>query len=218
MSFKIDLHTHSIVSYDGGLTAKQYAKVMQKNLDVVAITDHNILATNISAQPGLEQATINGEEIATLQGDIIGLYLTKQIEPGLSLEKAIQEIKEQNGLVYIPHPFEKQRRGLQQIELDKIKNQIDIVEVFNARTRNKVFSELAMQFAKNNHLAMASSSDAHGIYGIGGSYVEISEMPDRTTLVALLKQGKLVCRTAAVLGHMHPLYNKVKKYFINRHG
>lgn len=40
--YKVDLHTHSIISHDGGITASQYERILRTGeLDCVAITDHN---------------------------------------------------------------------------------------------------------------------------------------------------------------------------------
>ena len=39
---RIDLHTHSEASLDGGITPEQYAEILRnETLDVIAITDHD---------------------------------------------------------------------------------------------------------------------------------------------------------------------------------
>lgn len=207
------MHTHSIVSYDGGITDRQYFRLLQKKVDYVAVTDHNIVNNNLIAQPGLAAQIIPGQEITTSEGDIIGLFLSQTIPSGLTLANAIEEIKAQNGLVYIPHPWEKFRRGLQSKEMETHKNEFDIIEVFNARSHNRLYSELATHFAKKNNIAMASSSDAHGFGGVGSAYTEISALPTRENLVQLLREGKLVCKYAPVSAYFYPVINKVRKYF-----
>src|SRR5580765_8441960 len=89
--FRVDLHTHSVASPDGGISADQYAHALSTGLlDVIAITDHN------------------------------------QIDFALNL-------KDQGGLVYIPHPFETVRKGLHPATLEELIDYVDVVEICNGR-------------------------------------------------------------------------------------
>ncbi|HWY78771.1 MAG TPA: hypothetical protein VNW29_00265, partial [Candidatus Sulfotelmatobacter sp.] len=129
--YKVDLHTHSIISQDGGITAAHYEKILRSGeLDCVAITDHN--ETNFARvmQKKLGERIIIGEEISTPEGEIIGLYLNETIPGGISLDEAIVSIKHQGGLIYIPHPYEHFRKGLRRFSIDRITSEIDIMEVF----------------------------------------------------------------------------------------
>ena len=111
MSYKIDLHTHSIISYDGGITEKQYRKILEMGiLDYVAITDHNETRFAGIMQKKFGDKIIIGEEIKTKEGEIIGLFLKKTIASGQSTEETAAAIHLQGGLVYIPHPFETRRK------------------------------------------------------------------------------------------------------------
>src|SRR5215467_13245977 len=102
--YTIDLHTHSIISQDGGITASQYEKVLQSGmLDCIAITDHNETSFARIMQKKLGDRIIVGEEIETTEGEIIGLYLHETIPGGISVDEAIASIKHQGGLVYVPH-------------------------------------------------------------------------------------------------------------------
>src|SRR6266576_5491693 len=104
--YKIDLHTHSIISQDGGITASQYEKILQAGvLDCIAITDHNETSFARIMHKKLGDRIIIGEEISTPEGEIIGLFLTETIPGGIRLDEAIASIKHQGGLVYLPHPF-----------------------------------------------------------------------------------------------------------------
>src|SRR5579864_6061736 len=129
--YRVDLHTHSIISQDGGITAAQYEKVLQSGeLDCIAITDHNETSFARIMQKKLGERIIIGEEISTPEGEIIGLYLKETIPGGIGLDEAIASIKHQGGLVYLPHPYEHFRKGLQQSSIARILSDIDIVEVF----------------------------------------------------------------------------------------
>ena len=130
MMFKVDLHTHSEDSHDGGITQQQYMKALDKNLlDYIAVTDHNSIdfATRLKSELG--ERIIVGEEIMSSAGEIIGLYLSKVVMAGLTPRETIRQIKDQNGLVYIPHPFETIRKGLHPSIMEELLEFIDIVEV-----------------------------------------------------------------------------------------
>ncbi|MDA1317355.1 MAG: hypothetical protein O3B87_05045, partial [bacterium] len=104
MKYKIDLHTHSVLSHDGGISELEYKSVLDAHiLDFVAITDHNQIEFALQMHEQFPEKIIVGEEIKTNEGDIIGLFLTKLISPGLSSKKTVELIKDQDGLVYIPH-------------------------------------------------------------------------------------------------------------------
>ncbi len=156
---------------------------------------------------------IVGEEILTADGEIIGLYLTQNIAPGLSALETIQKIKEQDGLVYIPHPFEKTRKGLQPEVLTAHASLIDIVEGFNARSKEGWLRDKIQQSASELGLLIASSSDAHGYQGLGTAYAVVDSRPAKNTLVELLKQGSMVKKTAPLLSFLDPFRNKIKRMF-----
>src|SRR5579859_1723916 len=154
--YRVDLHTHSIISQDGGITAWQYEKILQSGeLDCIAITDHNETSFARIMRKKLGDCIIVGEEIDTQEGEIIGLYLKETIPGGIGLDEAIASIKHQGGLVYIPHPYEHFRRGLQKSAMLRIAGDTDIVEVFNGRGRFRGKPELAMQFASANNIPQA---------------------------------------------------------------
>src|SRR6185437_3453113 len=156
--YRIDLHTHSIISQDGGITAAQYEKILQSGeLDCVAITDHNETSFARIMQKKLGDRIIVGEEISTPEGELIGLYLKETIPGGIGLDEAVASIKHQGGLIYLPHPYEKFRKGLQHNSIDRILSDIDIIEVFNGRGRFRGKPTLAQQFALKNNIPQTAS-------------------------------------------------------------
>src|SRR5438034_725056 len=185
---RLDLHTHSIISYDGGLSAKDYARLLGRGiLDCVAITDHNETRFARQLHEKLGNKIIIGEEIMTSDGEVIGLYLQQTIPPGLTAEQTIKQIHEQNGLVYIPHPFETLRKGVQIAILQKVVEEVDIIEVFNGRAMFRGRSKQAEEFANEQHIPGAASSDAHCYSGVGRTFSLVNELPTKATLKQLLK-------------------------------
>ncbi len=211
MNYKIDLHSHSIISQDGGITEEQYIRLLDNaTINFIAITDHNETKFAKELAKKLGDKIIIGEEIASKDGEIIGLYLHKTISKGLTAKQTLQQIHEQGGLVYIPHPFEILRRGLKINTLEQIQNEIDIIEVFNARSKWRGKSTLALDFAQKYKIATAAASDAHGQKGLGTSFSIISEVPSSKTLPSLLKKGNLHKQFAPAITYLYPSINKIK--------
>jgi predicted metal-dependent phosphoesterase TrpH len=212
MKYKIDLHTHSIDSPDGGITKEQYLKALNYgDLDYIAITDHNSIEFALDIQKEVGDKIIVGEEIMTNAGEIIGLYLTENIEPGLSPEQTIDRIKSQNGIIYIPHPFETIRKGLHPNVLEEIVNKVDIIEIYNGRAFAQNKSQQTAVWAKINKKPGAASSDAHGFIGLGATYTHISDKPNRDNIVSLISSSVPNAERPKIRSLLYPKYNKMKK-------
>ena len=207
---KIDLHTHSEASRDGGITPNQYAKILEEEtLDVIAITDHD----RIDFAQGLQQALgreriIVGEEITTKDGEIIGLYLTEVVPPQMTAQDTVDAIKAQNGLVYIPHPFEKVRKGIQKDILEAIIEDVDIIEGYNGRALSQKFSPQATAFAKIHGIPSVASSDAHGVSGIGKSHTNLQNRPTRQSLLIELQSSFMICARPPWISFLLPTFNR----------
>ncbi len=212
---KIDLHTHSVLSYDGGVSANDFREaLLSGRLDFIAITDHNEIAFAQNLQNELGNKIIIGEEIMC-EGklEIIGLFLNKRVLPGLSLEATISKIHQQGGLVYIPHPLDNWRHGLGYDNLQRLAKQIDIIEGYNARSyKNTQCRTMAIGFSANHdNLTIGAGSDAHSKFGLGKTYSVISEAPDALNLKRLLRKGKFVKKHASLLEILAPSFNKFAK-------
>ena len=213
--YKLDLHTHSIISHDGGIKPAQYQKLLDDKSIVIAITDHNKIAMALQLREKFGEQIIVGEEVMTNKGEIIGLFIKELIPKKLSPEETIKKIREQNGLVYIPHPFEKTRRGLPLEVLESIVNDVDIIEVFNARTLEPRKSGWANNFADKHHIIKAASSDAHSVSGFGGAFSLVSQIPTKDNLRLLLTEADFHKQSAPFLSRFAPATNKIRKIFIH---
>lgn len=212
MSYKVDFHTHSTASPDGSLQLKDYQYALQnRRLDSIAVTDHNTVDQALLLQAELGDRIIVGEEITTLQGEIIGLYLTQTIPPLLDIQVTIQAIKAQGGLVYIPHPFETVRGGVREATLEAIAGDVDIVEIQNGRAVFQNLSKRAADWALRHSTPGVASSDAHGKKGWGRTYTVLHEMPTRDTLVALLSEGTINKGFPGLIGILYPKVNRIRK-------
>lgn len=210
--FKVDLHTHSSGSPDGGITAAQYEQVLASGvLDRIAVTDHNRIDVAQALQAQLGDKIIVGEEIMTTHGEIIGLYLTELVPAGLSPQETIIHIKKQGGLVYIPHPFETVRKGLHPAILDDIAHDIDMVEVCNGRAFLQNRSSQAVVWTRLNQKRAAASSDAHGVKGLGKTFSALSGLPTKDTLVTLLDTATLHTASPSLRSLLYPKYHRLRR-------
>lgn len=211
---KVDLHTHSVASPDGGITLEQYIHAIDHNLlDFIAITDHNTTKMAVEIQKALGKKIIVGEEIMTLQGEIVGLYLKETIRPHQTLQATVKEIKAQGGVVYVPHPFETVRKGISEDQLLTIADDVDIVEVYNGRAFAQNRGPQATTWARLNGKACAASSDAHGFKGLGSAYTIIDNEPNSKTLAQLVLHGKRNMERPPLRTLLYPKMHRLKRMF-----
>lgn len=209
---KVDLHTHSKASHDGSLTEEDYRKILESGqLDCIAVTDHNTIAFAQELHEKIGHQIIVGEEITTQDGEIIGLYLESPIKPGMSAADTVAEIKKQGALVYIPHPFETVRKGLQPATLDYIAIGVDIIETGNGRALFQNKSTAAEDWAAQHARPRAASSDAHGWHGWGRTYTEVEAMPTRATLTELLTRATYKIAGPGWRGILYPKFNRIRR-------
>lgn len=209
---KLDLHTHSIASPDGGIRPEHYRLAIENGLlDCIAITDHNHIKQAAALHNEMGKKIIVGEEITSLDGEIIGLFLTKVVKPHKTARETVDAIKEQGGLVYIPHPFETVRSGLKREALIEIAEFVDIVEAHNGRAFFQNFSELATDWADTMDKVTAASSDAHGVKGLGTTYTLVETYPTADTLLKLLGGGSFATKRPPMRTLLYPKANRFRK-------
>lgn len=208
---KIDLHTHSAGSPDGGISHAQYKSILSSGqLDFVAITDHDHIEDALALQALLGEKIIVGEEISTTQGEIIGLYLKTLVAPGMSAMDTAVAIKSQGGLVYIPHPFETVRHGITKSTLDNIATLVDIVETHNGRAFFQNKGPAAVVWTRLNNTAVAASSDAHGLKGVGTSFTALAQPPTAKNLVEQLRTAHLHVQRPPLSSLLYPKYHRLR--------
>ncbi len=175
---RVDCHLHTADSGDAVTSLDQLAeRVEQEQLDVICITDHNVTAAAVTAmERGIGARVIIGEEVRTPDGDLIGLFLSERIPYVLPLSEVTRLIRAQDGLIYLPHPFDQGRSSLGLVAAGLCDRGLaDIVEVFNAKIEDQSLNEQADALAKRYDLPGGAGSDAHDPEGIGAAYLE---MPD----------------------------------------
>jgi hypothetical protein len=172
-----------------------FTSLKAKNIDCVAITDHNEIdgAKEFKAFLKVKKSDIKviiGEEIATQDGEIIGLFLTERIPKGKDLKWTAKEIIKQNGLIVIPHPFDPLRRKALQNHAQDILGWKPIIEVFNSRAVFPFSNKKAKEFCEKNKLLEIAGSDAHELSEVGQSTVEIDDFQTKDEFLKNLKKAK----------------------------
>jgi hypothetical protein len=108
---RADPHCHTDAS-DGMVTPAELVDAAVKaGLDLIAVCDHDTMASVREAQARGEAAgltVVAGQEVTTkgpAQTHILGWFLERPIARGMSIEDTVAAIHEQGALVIIPHPF-----------------------------------------------------------------------------------------------------------------
>jgi predicted metal-dependent phosphoesterase TrpH len=194
-AIRVDLHAHTMWSGDSTTTPDELrAALAECALDVVCITDHNAIAGAAELVDDLPCRVVVGEELRTAAGEIIGLFLDERVPMGIDHAEAARRIREQGGLVYIPHPFDPMRRNLSEDALYELAEAglIDAVEVINAKTSLQSLNRRAEEFADEFDLACGAGSDAHVPLAFGAAYVEMPDFRDASSFLRSLRTGRVV--------------------------
>ena len=168
----VDLHMHTDWSNDCSIpVADLLGHAEDIGLGAIAVTDHNVFGGALDAVElarSRELIVILGEEVKTDgQGEVIGLFLEEEIPRGMSFGDTIDAIREQGGLVYLPHPFDRLHAIADPATLHRHLAEIDVFEVFNARLLRDSFNDEALRFARKYRLLQGAGSDAHVLQGVG---------------------------------------------------
>ena len=224
---KIDLHCHSYYSNDGISSPEKLIKTaLKKGLDGIALTDHDTTQGWEEAAEAAKKSNailVFGEEIKIKKegktvGEILGYFLKEEINPqGKTVEQVIEEIKKQGGLAIIAHPYH-WRKPFK--ELEKYKNLVDGIEVFNARSQTKRGNQKSFIFAQRNNLAMTAGSDAHHCSEVGDAYIEADVKNLEELKEAILKkeikifgkQSPIFVQIFATIGRLIHLFWRPKSY------
>lgn len=165
----VALHIHTRISACSETLPEDISDFcLSREISVVGITDHDtILGAKTLQAIAKGIRVIIGSEIRTKQGEIIGLFIDEEIEHGLDARTTCEMIKDQGGIVYLPHPFDPFKiRRLKLRSIMRCLDLIDIVEVFNAKATFQVFNKIAESFALINKKIAAVGSDSHYLESI----------------------------------------------------
>lgn len=194
---RVDMHSHTMWSGDCTTTPEELAEALADcAIDVVCITDHNTVNGALALRDRLPCRVVVGQEVKTSAGEMIGLFLTERLPHGIRPAQAVERIRDQGGLVYVPHPYDPMRHCLPADVIDGLAADggLDAIEVLNAKTSLAHLNRRAAETAERFGLPGGAGSDAHVPEAFGAAYVE---MPDfgrggASAFLAALGQGVAV--------------------------
>ena len=214
---RIDLHVHTRHSHD---SAAQVDSVLQRcrdsGLGLVAVTDHDNIRGGLEAREKSNGfPVIVGEEIKTAEGDVIGLFLEDPVPPRLTPLETVKRVKDQGGLVGVPHPFDRVRpTAIGRRALLEILPWVDFLEGYNAHTLLSRDNRRGVDFAEEYTVPVVACSDSHSAMELGRTYTGVpGEELDGTPegLMRAIRSGVCAGRRPNPLLMLAPAYAKLRK-------
>lgn len=173
---KADLHVHTRHSFDGVSDPHEMVHAaVNEGIRVIAVTDHDKIQGAYEAREaakGLPLDVIIGQEVYTGEGELLGLFLNKQIPERKGLLKTIDNIHKQGGLVIVPHPFNwvTLKETITVKRMREIYEIVDAIEIINPSFFGKRGRRKAPRLNEFYGLSEIGSSDAHHYSHIGKAY------------------------------------------------
>jgi predicted metal-dependent phosphoesterase TrpH len=211
----VDLHAHTSSSFDSLSDPVALTRAAaSRGITHMAITDHDRVDGAQRARdaqiPGI--TVLIGSEVRTRDGDMIALFIEKPIEVGLPPAEAIAAIREQGGLVGIPHPFDGTRGSLLlKDEHAELITLVDWIEGWNARMLAPGGNARASELAATHGIPSVSASDAHSIMEIGNAATVLVGDPSTPAAMraALALPHELITGRGALLARMLMPFAKI---------
>jgi predicted metal-dependent phosphoesterase TrpH len=186
---RADLHIHTVASDGTADVASILEQVVADGaLDVIAISDHEridaaVAARHIALDRDLPIEVVVGEEVTTLGGHLLALFIDRPIRPYRTLRETVIAVHDAGGLAIpahplVPYPLCAQGWVLRRL-LDAPDPSVrpDGIETFNPTALGRPWHDRVVRFADIHGLARVGNSDAHAIEAIGAGW---TTFPGRT--------------------------------------
>ncbi len=195
----VDLHMHTHRSHDCSIEPQALiAHAEAEGLGAIAVTDHNVFGgalETVGLARDRELIVIPGEEVKTdSQGEVIGLFLREEIPRGMAFAETIAAIREQEGIVYVPHPFDRMHAIPSAATLLRHVAEIDVFEVYNARLLFDAYNDEALRFQRKYGLLAGAGSDAHVLQGVGTGALRMRRFDGPEEFLLSLRSAEVLRR------------------------
>ena len=197
---RVDLHLHSLYSHDGRSSLEELVKrALECGLDRIALTDHNVVEGALALAQLAPELAIVGEEAKTLEGEVIGLFITERVAPYRTPEEAMDMIHDMGGLTYIPHPLDRNRSHFRAERIVELASRVDILETYNPWC-DAAANQAAVQLAQELGKVAATGSDAHAARELGRSWMEMEEYEGAQDFLDKLRYARHVVTASSGTG------------------
>jgi predicted metal-dependent phosphoesterase TrpH len=215
---RVDLHMHTRFSRDSLNSLEGIIKTCQKKaLDVICVTDHNVIEGALRLRDISPLPVLVGQEIATLQGELVAYFVKELIPPQLPVEETIQRAREQGAVISIPHPLDRIRKeAMGRQNVMTVIEQVDALEIFNSRCLLPAFNAEARVLAEQHGLPGTAGSDAHSLVEIGTTYVEMADFSSPDEFLTNLVHARIRGRHSLPLVHLSSAISKRIKRWSKR--
>jgi predicted metal-dependent phosphoesterase TrpH len=178
---RADLHIHTLAS-DGTAGIVDVLDHVQQatELDVIAITDHErvdaaLVGRAMARDRGLRFEVVVGEEVTTLGGHVLALWIEHRVRPFRSLRSTVAAIHDQGGIAIpahplVPYPLCAQGFALRRLLADEPRYRPDAIEAFNPTSLGRPWHDRVVRFADEHGVAKVGNSDAHALAAIGAGW------------------------------------------------
>jgi predicted metal-dependent phosphoesterase TrpH len=175
---RADIHMHTNLGDGWASPTRVVEEATRQELHIIAITDHDHLegakrVEEILAQQNSPLQMVRGVEVSTRQGHLIGLFVKKAPKAMRPVEESIEDIKEQGGIVIVPHPLGRLVPSLSRATIDALLNKgytIDGIEMYNPSPANASMRSVVRRANQQWGFAETGGSDAHFWQHIGSAY------------------------------------------------
>jgi hypothetical protein len=179
---KADLHVHTAQG-DGMAEIPELLDYVEGHTDlsVLAITEHDDLRPALAARDVLARGhyrfeAVVGEEVTTIEGHIIALYLNDPVPSLKHLQPTLEAIHRQGGLAIIPHPMSWLTRSIGERSIERVLRaggdgvSFDGIELASSPAARVTAGKARRLNSQRYHFAEVGGSDAHFLQAIGARY------------------------------------------------
>jgi len=197
---RVDLHLHSRYSHDSRTSLEALIERSRVcGLVRIAVTDHNTVEGALALARLAPELAIVGEEAKTLEGEVIGLFITRRLPPFLRPERVMDLGHEMRGLTYLPHPLDRNRSHFSPERIVELADRIDIIETYNPWCEPAA-NAAAVRLATELDKVTATGSDAHSTHEMGRTWMEMDDYADVPDFLAKLRHARHVVTSESGTG------------------
>ncbi len=213
-SIRAVIHVHTDYSADCDISVDFLADyAAARGIECLAVTDHDAVEGALRVRDAADIKVIVGEEVSTSEGHLIGLFLNEWIPPGMSAQDTARAIKEQGGLVLVPHMYARAFGcGLRKVARRMV-HLIDALEVNNAQSVTSGPDRLAERFANKHGLVKYVGSDTHLPCSIDPCYQEMDDFDTPAQFLRSLAGARLI-RGYHPLRYIIPMYYRATRCWL----